>query len=34
MNFDTWLHSLELFMVLGIAFTVWYVKKRDTRAKN
>ncbi len=34
MNFDTWLHCLELFMVLGIAFTVWYVKKMEKNAKG
>ena len=29
MSFDTWIHLLELFTVLGIALTVWFVRQAD-----
>jgi len=31
MTFDLWIHLLELAMVGGIAFTIWYTKTRGNK---
>lgn len=28
MDFDTWIHLVELFVVSGIAFSIWFVRKK------
>ena len=29
MDFDVWIHVLELLVVVGVAGIIWYTRKRD-----
>lgn len=31
MDFDSWIHLLELFMVLSIGSVIWFLKKQEHR---